>query len=146
VINSQFIHISGRLVAAIEAQDGRLLLFRYRDASSGNQSWTLVDIVQSNFPGADADSGYASVHCTTVHDPQEIRVALDGGTRGEHWHALLQAGAANDPDLAALWVRHRGVRDHRPAGDKAAAPRRQPFTSPDPPRIEDYLAAGREAR
>jgi hypothetical protein len=131
VIDSQVIHISGRLVAAIEVEDGRLLLFRYRDASSGNRSWTLLDIVQSNFSGADADSGYASVHCTTVHTSQEIRLALDGGTRSQHWCALVQAGAANDPDLAALWLRDRGARNHRTAGDEVAATRRRPFTGPD---------------
>jgi hypothetical protein len=131
VINSQVIHISGRVVAAIEVDDGRLLLFRYRDTSSGNQSWTLVDVVQSNFPVTDADSGYASVHCTTVHALQEVQVALDSGTRSQHWRALLQAGAANDPELAALWVRDRRARGLRTADGEAAATRRRPFTGPD---------------
>jgi len=132
VINSQSIHVSGRLVAQIEVEDGgRLLLFRYRDARSGNQSWTLLDIGQSNFSGADADSGYASVLCTTVHTLQEVRQELDDGTRNEHWRALVQAGAGNDPDLAAHWVRDRGARDHRKTDGEAAATERRPFTGPD---------------
>jgi hypothetical protein len=112
VIDSQVLHVKGRLVADVEVKGGeltprcagRLLLFCHRDAESGYQSWTLLDIGHSVLGGDEADPGFVSVICTTARTLQEIREELDDDLRREQWRALVQAGSLNDPDLKTLWV------------------------------------------